>query len=131
MEAINTNDGEEIPIAELRDQGGLKKDIIKLVRKMPSPDRECETTDFLYALQYVLNSHINYEEEFKSSALNKIEDYGEALNVAISVIEETGMVINGVDSEPVVKMIRHIAEHGIDSLTAGDRQYIESLNNSN
>lgn len=139
MQTIDIGD-EEIPIAELRNQGGLKRDIVELIRKMPTPDRECETSDFLYALQYVLDEHGVSKEpisflEFTSQrqtafnkCLDKFQDYSEALATAINAIEEERGVIKGCDSESVVKMIRHIAQHGIDDLKPGDRTYLSYLN---
>lgn len=47
----------KVPLKETRSQGGLKRKIIKLVNHMPAPHRECETTDFLMALQHVLDEH--------------------------------------------------------------------------
>jgi hypothetical protein len=49
--------GEEKPIKEPRSQNGLKNDIIDLVNEMPEPSRQCELTDFLYRLQYILDKN--------------------------------------------------------------------------
>lgn len=56
MDFIET-DTKKIPIKDIRSQNGLKREIVELVRAMPSPDRPCETTDFLMGLQFILDQH--------------------------------------------------------------------------
>lgn len=51
--------GEQFPIAPIRSQGGLKRDIVRLVNNAPAPDRSCELTDFLMCLQAILDKHLD------------------------------------------------------------------------
>lgn len=45
------------PIANIKSQGGLKRDIIELVLNLAPPDDDCMLSDFLHALQFVLDKH--------------------------------------------------------------------------
>lgn len=48
----------EFEAKDFRSQGGLKRDIVKLVLAAPTPDRGCELTDFLMCLQAILDKHL-------------------------------------------------------------------------
>lgn len=49
--------GKLYPICNISQQGGLKRDIIELVLNLAAPDDDCMLSDFLHALQYVLDKH--------------------------------------------------------------------------
>lgn len=50
-------DGKKFPIADIKDNGGLKRKIVELVLNAPTPDRECERIDFLMTLQAILDDY--------------------------------------------------------------------------
>lgn len=115
---IKTPNGKEFPIADIRPQGGLKKKIVELVNNLPEPDRECELTDFLGALQYVLDDHKNRVVDI----VEQLENMREALELATAVIQ-TEEVLADFDTCNMVPMINQIAEEGIESLGGADREF--------
>ena len=54
---FTTFDGKDFPMVKIRPQNGLKRDILDLVHAIGEPLDECSLTDFLMALQYVLDKH--------------------------------------------------------------------------
>jgi len=55
--AIHDINGNNYLMSEIRKQGGLKRDIIELVLNLAAPDDDCMLSDFLMALQFVLDKH--------------------------------------------------------------------------
>lgn len=53
---LGKND-KQYPIAEPKPQNGLKRDIIELVLNLAEPDDDCMLSDFIHALQFVLDKH--------------------------------------------------------------------------
>ena len=65
--------GEEVEFEakDIREQGGLKRDIVDLVLAAPTPDRECELTDFLMCLQAILDRHLEDRENLDIVAMEE------------------------------------------------------------
>lgn len=81
LDSLSGDGYDKVPIKDIRKQGGLKRDIVTLVRQMPVPDRQCETTDFLMALQYVLDKHLEDDDKKidrsrTKQAIKKLKDNG-------------------------------------------------------
>lgn len=54
---IEAPTGKRFDMAPIRKQDGLKRDIIELFLNLATPDDDCMLSDFLMALQFVLNKH--------------------------------------------------------------------------
>lgn len=68
--------GKEYPMVEIRKQNGLKRSIVELILNLASPDDDCMLTDFLMALQYVLDSVAQKEERQTMEDRFEIENSG-------------------------------------------------------
>lgn len=55
-EALEVN-GKTFPLGNIRKQNGLKRAIVDLCLNAPAPDDDCMLSDFLQALQYILDRH--------------------------------------------------------------------------
>lgn len=69
---ITTINGKKFPLAKtVKNQNGLKAAIIDLVLNLAAPDDDCMLSDFLHALQFVLDKHAS---QFKTNPIEVIKD---------------------------------------------------------
>jgi len=58
--------GKQFEVAKIKNNSGLKRAIVELVLNAPSPDRECELTDFLMCLQAIINKYCKGDDFTKA-----------------------------------------------------------------
>lgn len=81
---IQGMDGHKYPIAKtLKSQNGLKREIVDLCLNLSPPDDDCMLSDFLFALQHILDKHNASSETYfthpKAKTAEEIETVGKQL----------------------------------------------------
>jgi|GEM_PF-6210828 hypothetical protein len=67
--------GNKYQIAKPQNNDGLKRKIIELVLNLASPDDDCMLSDFLHALQFVINDYLKHISDKHQEELSNYNSF--------------------------------------------------------